>query len=60
MSSPATCADLARSLGVTPSAVSRHLRVLRETGLIAGVRSGRRVLYLATALGRSLLDDSAV
>ena len=54
--SPATGADLARSLGVTPSAVSQHLRVLRETGLVAGVRSGRRVLYLATALGQALLD----
>jgi len=54
--SPATGADLARSLGVTPSAVSQHLRVLRETGLIAGVRSGRRVLYLTTPLGLSVLD----
>lgn len=32
------------------------LRILRETGLVAGVRSGRRVLYLTTALGLSLLD----
>jgi DNA-binding transcriptional ArsR family regulator len=54
--SPATGADLARSLGVTPSAVSQHLRVLREVGLVAGVRSGRRVLYSTTALGLSLLD----
>ena len=54
---PATGADLARSLGVTPSAVSQHLRVLREAGLIAGVRSGRRVLYSTTALGLSLLDN---
>jgi DNA-binding transcriptional ArsR family regulator len=54
--SPAAGADLARSLDVTPSAVSQHLRVLRETGLIAGVRSGRRVLYEITALGLSLLD----
>lgn len=57
--SPATGADLARSLGVTPSAVSQHLRVLRETGLVAGVRSGRRVLYLTSALGLSLLDGGA-
>jgi DNA-binding transcriptional ArsR family regulator len=56
--SPATGADLARSLGVTPSAVSQHLRVLREAGLVAGVRSGRRVLYLTTALGLSLLDGA--
>ena len=56
--SPATGADLARSLGVTPSAVSQHLRVLREAGLVAGVRSGRRVLYLTTAVGLSLLDGA--
>jgi DNA-binding transcriptional ArsR family regulator len=56
--SPATGADLARSLGVTPSAVSQHLRVLREAGLVAGARSGRRVLYLTTGLGLSLLDPS--
>ncbi|MCU7727017.1 winged helix-turn-helix domain-containing protein [Actinoplanes sp. KI2] len=54
--SPATGADLARSLGVTPSAVAQHLRILRETGLVARVRSGRRVLYLTTALGQALLD----
>jgi DNA-binding transcriptional ArsR family regulator len=54
--SPATGADLARSNGVTASAVSQHLRVLREAGLVVGVRSGRRVLYLTTALGLSLLD----
>jgi len=54
--SPATGADLARSLGVTPSAVSQHLRVLREAGLVGGVRSGRRMLYSTTTLGRTLLD----
>jgi DNA-binding transcriptional ArsR family regulator len=52
--SPATTADLARALGVTPSAVSQHLRVLRESGLIARERSGRNVLYMTTALGESL------
>ena len=56
--SPATGTDLARSLGVTPSAVSQHLRVLREAGLIARVRSGRRVLYVTTALGLALLDGA--
>ncbi|WP_248294449.1 winged helix-turn-helix domain-containing protein [Actinoplanes sp. TBRC 11911] len=57
--SPATGADLAHSLGVTPSAVSQHLRILREAGLIAGVRSGHRVLYSTTAAGLSLLDAAA-
>ncbi|XVV08223.1 ArsR/SmtB family transcription factor [Actinoplanes sp. CA-131856] len=57
--SPATGADLARSLGVTPSAVSQHLRVLRDSGLVTGTRSGRRVLYATTELGLSLLRPSA-
>ncbi|WP_410632262.1 DUF5937 family protein [Amycolatopsis sp. cmx-4-83] len=54
--SPATTTDLARALGVTPSAVSQHLAVLRGTGLVDRERSGRQVRYLITALGTSLLD----
>lgn len=53
--SPATTTDLARALGVTPSAVSQHLAVLRENGLIARERSGRHVLYTTTTLGESLI-----
>jgi DNA-binding transcriptional ArsR family regulator len=53
--SPATTTDLARALGVTPSAVSQHLAVLRENGLVARERSGRVVLYLTTPLGAALL-----
>lgn len=53
--SPATTTDLARALGVTPSAVSQHLAVLRENGLVQRERSGRQVVYLITALGTSLL-----
>ncbi|MBG0817091.1 DUF5937 family protein [Planomonospora sp. ID82291] len=52
--SPATTTDLARALGVTPSAVSQHLGVLRESGLVARERCGRNVLYMTTALGASL------
>ena len=52
--SPATTTDLARALGVTPSAVSQHLGVLRESGLVARERSGRNVLYMTTALGAAL------
>ncbi|WP_199826162.1 ArsR/SmtB family transcription factor [Streptomyces sp. SBT349] len=53
--SPATTTDLAHALGVTPSAVSQHLRILRDSGLVARERSGRAVLYLTTALGEALL-----
>jgi DNA-binding transcriptional ArsR family regulator len=56
--SPATTTDLARALGVTPSAVSQHLRVLRESGLIARERSGRNVLYMTTALGATLIGTT--
>lgn len=56
--SPATTTDLARALGVTPSAVSQHLSVLRSSGLIARQRSGRSVLYLTTELGLALLEPT--
>ncbi|MFD2416316.1 ArsR/SmtB family transcription factor [Amycolatopsis pigmentata] len=54
--SPATTTNLARALGVTPSAVSQHLRVLRESGLVVGERSGRAVLYTTTDLGNALCE----
>jgi DNA-binding transcriptional ArsR family regulator len=36
---------LARRLGVTQSAVSQHLRVLRQAGLVTGVRQGSFIHY---------------
>jgi len=36
---------LARSVGVTQSAVSQHLRVLRQVGLVRGERRGHFVHY---------------
>jgi DNA-binding transcriptional ArsR family regulator len=54
--SPANTTDLARALSVTPSAISQHLRVLRQSGLITGERIGRTVLYLTTERGLDLLD----
>ncbi|GAA3571334.1 DUF5937 family protein [Amycolatopsis ultiminotia] len=56
--SPATTTDLAVALEVTPSAISQHLRVLREAGLVARQRSGRSVRYLTTDLGAALLAGS--
>jgi DNA-binding transcriptional ArsR family regulator len=52
--SPATTTDLARALDVTPSAISQHLRVLRESGLVARERAGRSMLYMTTDLGAAL------
>lgn len=40
---------LAQKLGVTQSAVSQHLRVLRGAGLVHGDRQGPRVHYTLNA-----------
>jgi biotin operon repressor len=55
---PASTAALARSLEVSPSAVSQHLAVLRRCGLVDRTRSGREVLYQTSDLGLSLLKPS--
>jgi DNA-binding transcriptional ArsR family regulator len=57
--SPATTTDLARALHVTPSAVSQHLRVLRECRLVARERAGRSMLYMTTDLGAALAGREA-
>lgn len=36
---------LAHQLGVTQSAVSQHLRILRQTGLVSGARHGNFMHY---------------
>ena len=36
---------LAHRLGVTQSAVSQHLRILRQAGLVSGIRHGAFVHY---------------
>jgi DNA-binding transcriptional ArsR family regulator len=57
--SPATTTALARSLTISPAAVSQHLAVLRRCGLVDRARSGREVLYQTSDLGLALLDVSA-
>jgi DNA-binding transcriptional ArsR family regulator len=51
---PRTTADLAEAWGISSSQVSRHLRALREAGLVTTVRNGRFVSYQldASALAR--------
>lgn len=56
---PATTTSLARALGVTPSAVSQHLAVLRESGLVSRQRVGRSVPYVVSGLGLALLGEGA-
>ncbi|TYB49013.1 helix-turn-helix domain-containing protein [Actinomadura chibensis] len=51
---PLATVELAHHLRVTPSAVSQHLRVLYNSGLVTRTRQGRRVLYHRTPLGDQL------
>jgi DNA-binding transcriptional ArsR family regulator len=44
---PATAGQLAALFSVSRPAVSRHLRVLRRTGLVTATSSGRNVWYQA-------------
>lgn len=42
---PRAVVDIAREVTVSRPAVSQHLRVLREAGLVIGERRGNRTLY---------------
>ena len=55
LEAPASSTDLARRLGVTPTAVNQHLRAMRASGLLTSARHGRSVLYLRSQLGDDLL-----
>ncbi|MCX4985878.1 ArsR family transcriptional regulator [Streptomyces sp. NBC_00572] len=59
VTAPATTTQLAARTGLTPGAVSQHLAVLRDAGLVTGHRYGREVHYVAVDLGRALLGDEA-
>lgn len=59
LAEPASSTELARALGVTPSAVNQHLRVLHDAGLLTRARHGRSVLYLTSELGAALAGRSA-
>jgi hypothetical protein len=54
LADPLPTVELARRLGVTPSAVSQHLRVLHAAGLVTRARDGRHVLYRRSPLGDRL------
>ncbi|GCB43791.1 metalloregulator ArsR/SmtB family transcription factor [Streptomyces sp. NL15-2K] len=59
LAEPLPTVEIARRLGVTPSAVSQHLKVLHATGLVTRARDGRRVLYRRSALGDQLVPRQA-
>jgi DNA-binding transcriptional ArsR family regulator len=52
---PATTTQLAAQLGLSPAAVSEHLRILKDTALVTARRHGRLVLYQRTAAANGLL-----
>ncbi|MFJ8042658.1 DUF5937 family protein [Kitasatospora sp. NPDC096147] len=54
-SSPATTTQLAARTGLTPGAVSQHLAVLRDSGLVTSHRHRREVHYTVSDLGTALL-----
>ncbi len=56
---PLPTIDIARRLGVTPSAVSQHLQVLHDAGLLTRTRHGRQVLYRRSELGDHLAAGAA-
>src|SRR5262249_24111403 len=61
LEAPRAVGELARSLPVSQPAVSQHLKVLKEAGLIAERREGTRRIYSAdaAALGelRAYVDE---
>jgi DNA-binding transcriptional ArsR family regulator len=52
---PCSTTELARRMELTPGAVSLHMTVLHDAGLLVREREGRSVLYRLSAIGEALL-----
>lgn len=53
-----TTGDLARRLGISPPAISHHIAILRDTGLVTSQRTANTVLHILTPLGAALLGPN--
>jgi DNA-binding transcriptional ArsR family regulator len=53
---PRTTTQLASELGLSPPAVSQHLKILKDTALVTARRRGRMVLYQRTRTATALLE----
>jgi DNA-binding transcriptional ArsR family regulator len=52
---PSTTTQLAERLDLSPAAVSQHLKILKDAGLVTAHRRGRMVLYQRTPADRGLI-----
>ncbi len=59
LAAPHSTGQVATTLGLAPATASHHLTTLRDAGLIAAARSGRRLLYERTSLGDRLSSARA-
>ncbi|MHC3474298.1 ArsR/SmtB family transcription factor [Streptomyces sp. 7R007] len=60
LASPMSTSQLVAVTGQALGSVGRHLRVLRDAGLVERRRAGRSVLYSRTPAGQVLVDASRV
>ena len=56
-SQPRPVGDIAGHLDITPQAVSRHLKVLHEAGLVDERRDGTRHLFVVNPAGFSAVQE---
>ena len=56
---PHRAGDLCRGLSISRPAVSKHLRVLREAGLVDAIPRGREIVYLLAPSAPGIDDARA-